>query len=60
MPTSAYGRGIDAAHRIGEYEGVQSTPDCPYPEGSPEHKEWWHGFGDGTEDRIAAQRAGEL
>ena len=48
----AYGRGIDAAHRINEYEGYDHTPDDPYPKGSPESEKWWEGFGDGTEDEV--------
>lgn len=55
--SSPYARGIEAGHRIGEYEGVIETPKCPYPEGSPENDQWYDGFGDGTEDYIAYQRS---
>lgn len=54
---TAYERGVDAALRDGEYEGVKDTPPCPYPDGSSEAGRWWDGFGDGTEDLIAYQRS---
>jgi len=50
----AYGRGIEAGHRIGEYEG-NDDPQCPYPNGSKEDEAWRNGFGDATEDLIAYQ-----
>ena len=49
---TAYKRGIDAAYRIGEYEGYTITPECPYKNQSKEYDEWLDGFGDGTEDYI--------
>lgn len=55
----AYADGIDAAWRAGRYEGARHTPDCPYPSGTPTHKRWFDGFGDGTEDMIALQRMGD-
>ena len=56
----AYGDGIDAAYRIGKYEGIKSVPKCPYPKNTTEYKAWLDGFGDGTEDFIQAIREGLL
>lgn len=53
----AYEDGMDAAYRHGRYAGATRVPPCPYPDGSAAYKRWWDGFGDGTEDLIAAQRA---
>lgn len=53
-----YADGLEAGHRIGRYEGCRDAfIDCPWPENSPEYKLWQDGFGDGTEDFIAWQRA---
>ena len=50
---TAYQRGLDAAYRTGEYEGITSPPDdSPYQKASMEDQEWWASFGDGTEDLI--------
>lgn len=50
---TAYERGLDAGWLVGEYEGMTTTPSCPYDEGTDEHDEWWKGFGDGTDDYIS-------
>jgi len=49
-----YKDGVEAAWRQGKYEGVKDTPECPYPDGSPEFDEWWLAFGDATQDMIDA------
>lgn len=48
-PQSPYQRGDDAAWRVGEYLGAEDVPECPYPEGTPEERQWWDGFGDGND-----------
>ena len=57
---SPYQRGHNAATRLGEYEGAEDTPDCPYEEGCIDYEDWWDGFGDGTEDFIQWQRGDDL
>jgi ribosome modulation factor len=49
---SPYLRGYHAALRTGEYEGAETTPECPYPTATAEREQWWSGFMDGTEDYI--------
>jgi len=56
LPKDAYQDGLDAAYRSGRYEGVNETPDCPYPRDTREGDLWWDGFGDGTQDFINWQR----
>lgn len=61
MPDSAvllaYKDGIDAAYRVGDYEGFKTVPACPYPTQSDTWSAWWDGFGDGTDDLINYQRS---
>jgi hypothetical protein len=52
-----YADGVAAGWLNGRYEGFKTTPECPWPEGTPEHEDWYRGFGDGTEDFIAWQRS---
>jgi hypothetical protein len=50
-----YGRGRDAANRVGEYQGyrhLMDLPKCPYGSGTPEAQAWWSGFADATEDTL--------
>ena len=48
---SAYGRGLDAAYRQGEYAGdTRSSIPCPYGAGTPEAEAWHEGFGDAMDD----------
>ena len=53
----AYGAGIRAAWRQGEYEGCEDVPDNPYPPKIPENDAWEDGFADGTDDLISWQRS---
>ena len=43
---------INAAYRIGKYEGATEPPECPYEDDSKQAGIWYDGFGDGTEDFI--------
>ena len=53
-----YSDGIQAAYRIGKYEGCKDVPKSPYPVGSSEYDSWYNGFEDVTEDLINGQRKG--